>query len=497
MRRAALAGTLAATLAVPASAYAKEGDAAPAKKAQPAAAPAQEQPQQAQPAPAPAQEPPQAPAQEQPTQAQPAPAPAQEQPAAQPEDQTAAPATPVRKPENAPVVTEQSPRPPPDTSIQPVAGAPEEYTIQKGDTLWDLSQKFLNNPWYWPKIWSLNPGIENPHWIYPGNKLRIVPGEGGAQAPAQVEAPQEPGVESSSANAAPDEQPVMQPEGSTSVSPPTSADLEVVKKNSRESEAALNSVSVSGKLAFTPPPVVTVRASGLVTPEELALAGRIEASFEEKEMLATYDTAYVDFKSGVPAKPGDKLLIFRPDGTIRNPVTHRKVADQTKTVGVVKVLAVHGNQATVQVERTFEEIQRGDLVRPWSPQDKRVAPKPNTADVSGIIVQAVNPQLSTFGEANEVFIDKGSADGVQDGNTFAVVRHGDGLTNVLVTMSYAEGAGGAEAANVKTPDENVGLLLVIDTKEHLSTAIVVKSVRELKEGDVVEMHASGAGGGSP
>src|SRR3954471_24806671 len=94
-------------------------------------------------------------------------------------------------PENAPVVTEQSPRPPPDANLQPVPGAPEEYVIQKGDTLWDLSQKFLNNPWYWPKIWSLNPSIENPHWIYPGNKLRLMPGEGGA--PTQVQAPPEPG----------------------------------------------------------------------------------------------------------------------------------------------------------------------------------------------------------------------------------------------------------------------------------------------------------------
>src|ERR1700682_4166106 len=112
-------------------------------------------------------------------QMQPAPKPeAQEQPATKPEVQ-ALPAQPVQKPENAPVVTEQSPRPPPDTNIKPVPGAPEEYVIVKGDTLWDLSQKFLNNPWYWPKIWSLNPSIENPHWIYPGNRLRIVPSEGG------------------------------------------------------------------------------------------------------------------------------------------------------------------------------------------------------------------------------------------------------------------------------------------------------------------------------
>jgi hypothetical protein len=396
---------------------------------------------------------------------------------------------PPAQPENAPVVTKKTPRPPPDGDIQPVPGAPEQYTIQKGDTLWDLSQKFLNNPWYWPKIWSLNPSIENPHWIYPGNQLRLIPGEGGA--PAQVQAPAEPGVDAASAEGE------LQPEITASVNMPSSPDLEVVKKNSREDTAAQNSVSISGKLSFTPPPVVLVRSSGLVSPEELSNSGTLDASFEEKQMLATYDTAYVRFRGEVPARPGDKLVIFRPTGPVIDPVTHRKLADQTKTVGVAKVLAVKGSQATVQVERTFEEIERGDKVRPWTPQDKRVAPKANTADVNAMIVQAVNPGLSTFGEANEVFINKGSDDGVQEGNTFAVVRHGDGLTNVLVTKSYAEGEGGAKSFNVKTPDENVGLLLVVDTKDHLSTAIVIKSVRELEVGDLVEMHAAGAGGGSP
>ena len=391
------------------------------------------------------------------------------------------------------MITEQSPRPPPDTDIKPVPGAPEEYTIIKGDTLWDLSQKFLSNPWYWPKIWSLNPSIENPHWIYPGNKLRIVPGEGGAQAPAQVQEEQQ-GVDATAANAPPEEAPAAE-DASTSVTPPASPDLDVMRASSREAQN--NSVSVSGKLAFSPPAVISVRTSGLVTPEERDSAGTLDGSFEEKEMLATYDTAYANFKGGVPAKVGDKVVIFRSVGEVIDPISHKKLADQTKTVGVAKVLAVDGDRATMVIERTFEEIARGDLVRPWVAQDKRVAPKPNTADVRGVIVQAVNPGLSTFGESNEVFIDRGTADGVQEGNTFAVVRHGDGLSNTLVTMSYAEGAGGATAKGVKTPDENVGLLLVVDAKEHLSTAVVVKSVRELQTGDVVEMHAAGAGGGSP
>lgn len=478
-RRAALLGTLAATLAVPPVARAQQGGARPQKAAeeQPAK-PAPEQPAKA------AGEEPEKPAKEQP--AQEARAPAATKPSAKP------------VPENAPVITEQSPRPSPDGNIQPVPGTPDQYTIQKGDTLWDLSQKFLNNPWYWPKIWSLNPSIENPHWIYPGNKLRIVPGEGGAQAPAQV-AETGADVDATSANAEPQEpQEERSPEANkTLMSPPNTPDLDVIGANSRENYQARNSVSVSGKLSFTPPPVVTVRTSGMVTPEDLADAGTLEASFEEKEMLATYDTAYVNFRGEMPAKPGDKLVIFRPDGTIVNPLTGRRVAEQTKTVGVVKVLSIQGPQATVQIERTYEEIQRGDRVRPWTPQDKRVAPKPNTADVSGIIVQAVNPGISTFGETHEVFIDRGTADGVQEGNTFSVVRHGDGLTNKLVTESHAEGAGGAKAAGVKVPDENVGLLLVVDAKEHLSTAVVVKSIRELQAGDAVEMHTSGAGGGAP
>src|SRR4051812_39898549 len=48
------------------------------------------------------------------------------------------------------------------------------HTVEKGDTLWDLSQKILGSPWYWPKVWSYNPEIANPHWIYPGNQVRFM-----------------------------------------------------------------------------------------------------------------------------------------------------------------------------------------------------------------------------------------------------------------------------------------------------------------------------------
>jgi hypothetical protein len=214
-------------------------------------------------------------------------------------------------------------------------------------------------------------------------------------------------------------------------------------------------------------------------------------------MLSPYDTAYVQFKGAPPVKPGDRLLFFRPDGEITDPVTHKKLADQTRTIGVAKVLSVQDRQVTVQVERNFEEIERGDLARPWIAQEKRVTPRQNMTDVSGFIVGDTTKELSDLGESNVVYIDRGAADGVQEGNTFAVIRKGDGLNESMVSAkSKSAGKQGDAAAKIDVPSENVGLLLVTDISEHVSTAIVIKSIRELAPGDAVEMRAGGAGGGT-
>ena len=366
-------------------------------------------------------------------------------------------------------------------------GETQEYTVQKGDTLWDLSQKFLNNPWYWPKIWSLNPSIENPHWIYPGNKLNVTAGQGGA--PAQVEAGEPPQQGAGETNDSADE--------SLPVAPPSDgADFAVAGSDARELAASNRAVSASGRLSFTPPSVMTVRVSGLISPEERAQAGVLDGSFEEKELLANYDTAYVHFKQDPGVKVGDKLIIFRPDGDIVDPTTHKKLAEKTVTEGVARVVGINASSYTVQIEDASEEIGRGDLVRPWVAQEKRLVPKPNRAEVNGVIIGATNSNLSTLAEANEVFINKGSADGVEEGNTFAVVQRGDGLGAIGggLTTSYTAGAEGEKAQKQNVPDENIGLLLVVDVRDHVSTAVVLKSIRELEAGERVAMRTNGPAG---
>ena len=91
--------------------------------------------------------------------------------------------------EGAEVVDEPADRQTGTLKIPPGQGgresAPgETHSVTRGDTLWDLSQRYLGSPWYWPKVWSYNPEIANPHWIYPGNQVRFFPA--GEEVPSRV-----------------------------------------------------------------------------------------------------------------------------------------------------------------------------------------------------------------------------------------------------------------------------------------------------------------------
>jgi hypothetical protein len=128
---------------------------------------------------------------------------------------------------------------------------------------------------------------------------------------------------------------------------------------------------------------------------------------------------------------------------------------------------------------------------------KRLAPRPNSRSVDGVIIGAMNDTITTMGESQEVFIDKGKNDGVEDGNTFYVVRKGDGLTLVNRNISgggETAGEAGEKANKVNAPDENVAMLMVIEARDTVSSAMVIRSIREVEAGERVEMRPGGSGG---
>jgi len=367
---------------------------------------------------------------------------------------------------SAPAAAEgQGTQPPPDT-----------YTVRPGDTLWDLAGRFLNNPWYWPKVWSYNPEITNPHWIDPGQLLRFFPSA--EEAPTRVEP-----VEGPIASPEP-EAPEAEPEAPRELEDFSKGDL--AGSNDLVDEDA--SVAVSGpyKIGYVPPRATTARHETFVTRRELEESGELVGAFEDKLMLSTTDQTYARFKGDVEVKKGEAYVIYRTEREIVHPVTKEVFGYQTVVVGAGRVTAVDEKAVKLVITQTFEPIERGAKLGPWSDRFvKQVARRPNGVELVGTIVGAQQEILTLLGESHIVFVDKGKEDGVEEGNVFKVVRAGDPYGSPMTTARWDD----------SLPKEDVGDLLIIDVKEHASTALVTRSLVELYLGDRIEMRAERGSGG--
>jgi hypothetical protein len=363
---------------------------------------------------------------------------------------------------------------------------PDTYTIKPGDTLWDLSGRFLNNPWYWPKIWSYNPEIANPHWIYPGNVLKFYPAA--EEAPTRVEPV---GAETPIAAATPEAQGAAADEEEAEASVKELEDFSRADLKAPAVVEQSDAVAVAGpyKVGYVPPRSRFARRETFVTPRELAESGTIQAAFEEKLLLATNDRAYAQFQKPADVKVGETYVVYRTERTISHPSSKKQevFGFQSVILGSAKVVEVSDRTATLQIVQSFDTIERGDLLGPWTQKFYRpVDRKPNKQQLDGQIIGSQVDVVTQLGENHTVFIDRGERDGVQEGNVFMVLRAGDqyGGDPYLATWDSS------------LPVEVVGELLVVDVKEHASTALVAKSRKELVIGDRVEMRPEAGSGGN-
>lgn len=369
----------------------------------------------------------------------------------------------------------------PDQAAAPASGnTPESpsrdaYTVKPGDTLWDLSGRFLNNPWYWPKVWSYNPEITNPHFIFPGNLVRF---SGGAdEGPTRVE-------------------PVQQVAGGPAAAP-ADEDLDAPRELEDFSRADMkkpqqigdaDDVAVVGpyRIGYVPPKGLYARHDSFVTKRELEESGTIMASFEEKLMLSIHDRAYARFAQPVQVKPGESYILYKTERAVTHPVTGALFGYQSTIIGAAKVVAVDDKAATIEISQAFEPIERGALIGPWTDKLlKQVQRRPNQRALDGFIIAAQQRLVSEIGEHHMVFVDKGRADGVEEGNVFTVVRSGD---------PYGREMNEAQLDH-SLPKEDVGTLLIVDAQQSSSAALVVRSLRELYVGDKVEMRSASTGSG--
>ncbi|HCF60949.1 MAG TPA: hypothetical protein DFS52_23490 [Myxococcales bacterium] len=228
------------------------------------------------------------------------------------------------------------------------------------------------------------------------------------------------------------------------------------------------------RIGYIPEKKGMLRQDGLVTQRELDEAGVIDRAWAEKQMLSTYDKVYLRFRNHSAVRLGERYSIFRTGGKVTHPVTGEHYGFMTHVVGTLRVTGIEQKIVTGIIESTIEDIHRGDFIGPLGNFERQIITKPNMREIQGVILASLIPTIPLFGEHHVVFIDKGSRDGVEEGNTFSVVRQGDPLYHT----------GGEDEAR-EYPEETVAQIVVFDVKENASAGLIVRSIRELVLGDKV------------
>ncbi len=311
---------------------------------------------------------------------------------------------------------------------------PDYHVVQDGDTLYDLSGAYYGDVYQWPKMWSYNTHITNPHWIYPGDVIYL-----------------------RAAQAAP----------------------------STDGGAVAEEQGEGGLL---------MPVAGFVTKDALEYSGRIVGSPKEANMLSPLDVAWIgtgddayseDEKDEMEEddrratsgeiKEGDVFAIVREMGKMEDSegdtVGHKYIV-----LGSLRVDEVSDKYYdTATIVQAWREIERGDFLIPYERQLKNVEPVKSDKDMVAEIVDGLEA-LFAYGEFHYVFVNKGAADGIRPGNRFFVYHRNEGLD--------FRGKNNDE----KIPWRQVGQVMVLDVRENFSLALVTDSKKEISIGDRLEMY---------
>lgn len=274
------------------------------------------------------------------------------------------------------------------TTVYVSASEPEEYIIEKDDTLWDISDTRLEDPFLWPKLWNVNPDINNPDLIYPGNRIIIPTREELMKAPS----------------APPVRTPKRKP---FTYKPKVKTTEEKYIFIPREKRVRKHIIDKSLYIW-----------SGWISKKNPSV-GKVIYAPNDRELASKDDIVYLGLDSGT-ANLKDMFFAVRKIKLVKHPDTNEKIGHQYRIMGIMEVTGHENNMIKAVVTDSFEDIQRGDGLMPYTEMEPPLLPKEERAPtISGVIIEShLNNVIS--GEGDVVFLDKGINDGIQVGDVFSV-----------------------------------------------------------------------------
>ena len=298
---------------------------------------------------------------------------------------------------------------------------PATHKVQSGDTLWDLSSYYFADAWHWPKVWGLNPEISNPHWIYPGNIVRLR--EGGAT-------------------------PTADPTGEFAM-------------GASQTRAPQRSFGFH-QMAY-------------LDSQDLKDAATVDGSTDPKSLLSTGDSIYLTYPEGKTPKVGATYNIYSKQKDVGSAGAYVLVK------GALQVtFAKKGKRARAIITQSNDPVERGMRVGPLKLKFGNIMPVPNSKKVDGAIVDVLGPD-QLIGAQAAVIVNRGTNDGVKDGNRFLVLRRGDAYQEVMRPSSEVA------QDDDKYPARAIGEVIVVQAGKEMSLGFVTFSIHEFEPGDRVYM----------
>ncbi|EJL7001398.1 LysM peptidoglycan-binding domain-containing protein [Vibrio cholerae] len=302
--------------------------------------------------------------------------------------------------------------------------APTTYTVVKGDTLWDISALYLDSPWLWPRLWQVNPDIDNPHLIYPGDKLTLFWRDG---------------------------QPVLSLKPMRKLSP----QVRVLEKQ------AVPTVQEGLVLPY-------LQSDRLVAKTALQGSVRVIGSSEDRQYLTKQDQLYI---SGVHSEK--KWGIYREVAQYQR---DDEVMVALRLVAVGELAMTGGNFSGLSLQEQNQEILANDIALPEIDLEERQLsttfyPQPAPAGSEARILGSLEGSQYA-GQNQVVVIDQGRSDGVAQGSMFELYQ-----AAVQANAKPDRSAFRPQRSNsdVQLPSVKVGALMVIRPYERFSLALITDS----------------------
>ena len=296
---------------------------------------------------------------------------------------------------------------------------PGAYTVVKGDTLWDISGRFLAYPWQWPDIWQVNPQIENPHLIYPGDRVYLTYKDG---------------------------RPLLH--------------LARGGYGGRRVKLSPSIREYRHDDAIAPIPLDAIRPflsrPQVIELDALEKAAYVVASQDQHLANGSGNRIYVR-NLGTPTT--NQYSVFRPGGEYRDGTTNELLGYEALHIGDV-IIERGGDPATARVMSSNREILKGDRLMPQREDEyPDFVPRAPDGGVDGQIISVVDG-VSQIGQYQVVVLDRGTAAGLQPGHVLAIYQAGVEVEDELATAIAAEER---YDAIQRAPQESTGLAHVADS----------------------------------